>query len=191
MQGKEQENRMNTIGDSPGNVEELVKNLANKDGMIRVKSRHALVSIGEPAVTQLTGAMSHKNQTVRWEATKALGQIAARAAMQESGEKISQNAIKALVKALEDKEFDVRWLAAEGLVSVGDRAAVPILEALETNPDSLILREGAHHVFHDMVNRNILGEKLRAVIKVLEDIDSSVEIPFAAKSVLESLQKNY
>jgi len=105
---------------------------------VRIKARQYLVAIGEPAVSPLVEALAHRNQWVRWETAKSLGQIDSPAAAQ------------ALVRALEDDMFDVRWLAAKGLLTVGRDALVPLLHALLERSDSELLREGAHHIFHDL-----------------------------------------
>jgi HEAT repeat protein len=188
MQKKEQEEWL-TKRESVDqcDVEALIENLASKDGILRVKSRQELVSMEDKAIQPLTDAMSSKDEYVRWEATKALGMIASNIASKESSEKVYHNALLRLVEALEDKNFDVRWLAAEALISIGKASIRPVLEALIQNPDSLILREGAHHVFHDLMVKRVLREKLVKVIKALEDINSPVEVPFIAKSVLDSL----
>jgi len=75
---------------------------------------------------------------VRWEAAKALSQIA------------NPASIQALLEALSDKTFEVRWMAAEGLIRIGRKAVIPLLEALVEHSDSYWLREGIHHVLHDM-----------------------------------------
>jgi HEAT repeat protein len=171
-----------------GNIDKLIKNLASKDGILRVKSRYELVCLGESGLKQLTQAVSDKNQTVRWEATKALGQIAASMTEEESIGRVYQNAVKALVAALEDRNFDVRWLAAEALIAVGNSAIVPVLEVLETNPGSLVLREGAHHVFHDLAHRTHVEDLLLPVITALEDPSMSIEVPFIAKSLKDKIK---
>jgi HEAT repeat protein len=169
-------------------IDQLISNLASKDGFLRVKSRHALIDRGEPAIEPLVDAMSNKNEYVRWEATKAIGQIAAKMVSRQSSRKEYHDALQKLVEALEDKNFDVRWLAAEGLISIGEGAIPPILDALIERSDSLILREGAHHVFHDLLAKGILSDKLAKVTAALDDINSPVEIPFIAKSVLDSFE---
>jgi HEAT repeat protein len=168
-------------------IDQLIANLASKDGFLRVKSRHALIDRGEPAIEPLVDAMSNKSEYVRWEATKAIGQIAAKMVSQVSNRKEYQDALQKLVEALEDKNFDVRWLAAEGLISIGESAVPPILNALIERSDSLILREGAHHVFHDLLAKGILSDKLAQITTALDDINSPVEIPFIAKSLIESI----
>ena len=190
MKGKEQETG-NNMGKEikKAGINQLIKNLESKDGILRVKSRQELIIRGEPAIEPLVDAMSSKNEYVRWEATKAMGQIAAKMVSQETTGKGYHDAVQKLVEALEDKNFDVRWLAAEGLTSIGKGAIGPILNALIVRSDSLILREGAHHVFHDLIIRGIFKDKLMEITMALEDINSPVEIPFIAKTVLDAFEK--
>ena len=69
--------------------------------------------------------------------------------------------IQVLLEALSDKEFDVRWLAAEGLIRIGRKVVVPLLETLVEHSDSFWLRDGIHHVLHDM-NRGRLSYNVAA-----------------------------
>lgn len=154
-------------------VNTLIEDLLSEDGLVRVKAREALIHIGKPAVISLTKVMSSKKEWMRWEATKALGQIGDPAAME------------ALINALEDEMFDVRWLAAEGLIKIGNKAIPPLLERLIDQPESIWLREGVHHVLHDL-NRADLKDTIQPVITALESIDPSLEVVFAAKKVLET-----
>jgi len=157
-------------------IKSLVADLGSKDGQVRVRARKSLVAIGGQAVKLLIKALASKREWVRWEAAKTLGQIGDPAAVQ------------VLVKALEDKMFDVRWLAAEGLISIRREALVPLLRALTERPDSLWLREGVHHVLHDVDNGD-LTEILQPVIVALEDFEPSLEAPLAAKIALKTLAK--
>jgi hypothetical protein len=134
------------------------------------------VAIGGQAVKPLIGALSSKNQWVRWEAAKSLGQIG------------DTKAVAALIEALEDKMFDVRWLAAEGLILIGREALAPLLQALMEHPDSLWLQEGVHHVLHD-VEKGDLAEILQPVIVALEGFEPSVEVPLAVQTALRTLVK--
>jgi HEAT repeat protein len=160
---------------TPAPIGSLIAGLASDDGMTRVKARHALVSVGDKAIKPLIKALADRNQWVRWEAAKALGQIG------------SSVATHALIKALEDRMFDVRWLAAQGLIAIGPDAITPILKALIERPDSIWMREGAHHVLHDLA-RGELKEVLWPVVATLEDVDSPVEVPFAAEAALNALK---
>jgi HEAT repeat protein len=153
----------------------LVADLTSGDGVVRVKARRALVSWGDKAVEHLIEALASPNQWVRWEAAKALGQIG------------NPAATNALVKAMEDKMFDVRWLAAQALINIGSEAVVPVLKALIERADSTWMVEGAHHVLHDLAQGE-LKEVLQPVLAAIEDVDSSVEVPLAAKTALSTLE---
>jgi HEAT repeat protein len=153
----------------------LIANLASDDGITRVKARHALILYRDKAVKPLIEALADRNQWVRWEAAKALGKIG------------SSAATHALVKALEDRMFDVRWLAAQGLITIGPEAIIPVLNALIKRADSVWMREGAHHVLHDLA-RGRLREVLWPIVAALEDVDSPIEVPFAAKAALNVLK---
>ena len=156
-------------------INSLIADLNRDDVITCQKARRALVAIGHEAVPSLVEALGSRKHWVRWEAAKALAQIA------------DPTATTALLKALEDKEFDVRWLAAEGLTSIGRKAVVPLLKALIDNPESTWLHEGAHHVLHDM-RRGDLDETLKPVMKSLEDFEPSVEVPLAASKALDILR---
>jgi len=155
-------------------ISSLVSLLGGKDGVKRIKARAALVDIGRPAVDALVSAMKDRNQTMRWEAAKALGQIR------------DPKSIDALVMALRDKLFDVRWLAAEALIGIGDKSVKPILQALIDYPESEELREGAHHVLHDLVTSRYRDD-LKPIITALEDLTFTLDIPIRAKKTLKAI----
>jgi hypothetical protein len=158
-------------------IKSLIADLASKDGVVRVKARQQLVAYKARSVTPLIKTLSNENDWVRWEAAKALGQI---------GNPVS---IQALLKALSDKRFEVRWLAAEGLIRIGRKAIVPLLETLVKHSDSYWLREGIHHVLHD-INKGKYGKVLRPVLVALEGTEPSLEVPLAARTALDALVKN-
>jgi HEAT repeat protein len=155
-------------------IDSLIADLVCDDVITCQKARRQLVVMGHEVVPFLVKELGNEKYWVRWEAAKALGQIGDPAAT------------AALIKALEDKEFDVRWLAAEGLINIGRKAVVPLLKALIANPKSTWLRQGAHHVLHDM-DRGDLNKVLRPVMVALEDVEPYVEVPVAARKALDSL----
>jgi hypothetical protein len=124
-------------------------------------------------VTPLIKILSNEKDWVRWEAAKALSQIG------------NPTSIQALMKALSDKRFEVRWLAAEGLIRIGRKAIVPLLETLVKHSDSYWLCEGIHHVLHD-INKGKYGKVLRPVLVALEGTEPSLEVPLAARTVLDA-----
>jgi HEAT repeat protein len=155
-------------------VRSLVAQLARKDGLEREAARERLVTIGEAAIAPLIRALKDGREMVRWEAAKALGEIHDAAAA------------RALVESLEDRVFDIRWLAAEGLIAIGHKSLPPLLRALEQRSDSKALQNGAHHVAHALA-KDDLKEVLRPLLVALEDVEPSVEVPFAALAVLNTL----
>ncbi len=174
-------------GDTPS-LEALIADLSSHNDGVRVKARHSLVAMGKIAVAPLIDALKNKNNLMRWEVAKALGEIG------------DPEAAPVLVNALEDDEFDVRWLAAEGLTKMNINGLRPLLQALEYRGDSVLLREGAHHVFHDL-SKGALRKYLAPILAALEALEHGkeapwaashemvVEVPWAARQALELLEK--
>lgn len=155
-------------------IESLVVELTCDDVLKCQNARRSLVSIGKEAVPFLVKSLKDRKHWVRWEAAKALAQIA------------DPSATQALVDALRDKEFDVRWLAAEGLIKIGPKTLKPLLKALIQNSDSIWLRQGAHHVLHDM-DRGNLDETISPLLPALGDTEPSEIIPVLAKKALDAI----
>jgi HEAT repeat protein len=158
-----------------GEITALISRLADKDGLVRQTARLSLEDIGRAAVPYLCKLLSDKREHVRWEAVKALVEIADPASA------------RTLVKALEDKVFDIRWLAAEALVKLGKAALVPALRAilLTTEPDWLW--DGVRHVAHNLAHGD-LEELLRPLAAAFDDIDYRIKVPMEARRVLAELQ---
>ena len=152
-------------------IDSLISDLTSHHAQ---KARRRLVRIGRPAVPALVRALAEPNAQLRWEAAKALSQIA------------DPNTADALVIALEDDSFGVRWLAAEGLIRIGPQAVELVLKALIEHPKSTLLREGAHHVFHDLENDQ-LREITAPVLEAMLGVEPSVEVPQAAAQALSRL----
>ncbi len=158
-------------------IQSLILALSSRDDTVRVHSRESLVRTGNRAVPQLIEALEHPQHWIRWEAAKALGEIG------------DPKAAPALIEALEDEEFDVRWLAAIGLIGMNIKGLKPLLQALIKKGDSTLLREGAHHVIHDLA-KGALRKYLVSLKAALEDIEPAVEVPQAAYHALDMLEKD-
>jgi sporulation protein YlmC with PRC-barrel domain len=154
-------------------VSAMIADLARDVPLVRVSARESLVAIGGPAVPALIEALGDSNKHVRWEAAKALSQIG------------DPSAAEALVRTLEDELFGVRWLAAEGLIAVRREGLKPLLQALIQRSDSDWLRQGAHHVLHELARTGF--EEVRPVLAALEDIEPSIEVPPVAQTTLDTL----
>ncbi|MFC2069045.1 HEAT repeat domain-containing protein [Chloroflexota bacterium] len=171
--------KVNAVSDTKAakaTIKLLIAELASKDGVVRVKARRQLAAFKKQSVAPLIRTLSNKNDWVRWEATKALSQIG------------NQKAIKTLIESLTDEKFEVRWLAAEGLIRIGRKAIAPLLKTLVSHSDSYWLREGIHHVLHDM-NTGKITEVVWPVLVALEGPEPSSEVPLAAKTALDTLIK--
>ena len=144
------------VADGPS-IDALITALNSKDGLARQRARNALVAIGEPALDALIEAFENKDEDTHWEVAKALSRIG------------TGKAAKPLVEALEDKEFSIRWIAAEGLIHIGHDGLEPLLQALKDRPGSVWLREGAHHVLHDLIQRKLIDDQTIAHVSPLLD----------------------
>ena len=155
-------------------IETMVDSLAEVDGVERQTAREQLVKVGEKAVPSLLRALEATSERARWEAAKALGEIA------------EPSAAPALVDALEDKKSAVRWLAATALINMGRAALVPVLRGLEGHSDSIWFRDGAHHVLRTLIREGEADEAI-PVLEALENIEPVVEAPVAAYHALRGL----
>jgi HEAT repeat protein len=158
-------------------VKDLVAKLGNPNGLMRQEARILLVEIGSPAVPALVEALLQSTYWGRWEAAKALSEIQA------------PSSAPALVAALEDDNGDVRWLAAEGLIGTGRAALRPLFEALTQRAGSIWLREGAHHILHDMKEHGLLRETELEVYHALRDPAPDIEVPWVAEEALKELDE--
>jgi HEAT repeat protein len=158
------------------NVEALVEQLGDSNGMVRQKARLALVEIGAVAVPGLVRTLESPIEHRRWEAAKALSEIP------------DARATEALVRTLEDRAFGVRWLAANALIGIGEPVLAPLLRGLIDRPDSPRLRDGAAHVFRSLGSRDpAFKERVAAVLSALTSVEPASSVPWAARDVLKEL----
>ncbi len=162
--------------DMSSTIKTLITALSSFNDFSRVEARKALESMGRKVVPFLVDALKDHDYLRRWEAAKALGEIR------------DPKAAPALVMALEDEEFDIRWLAAKGLIEMNVKGLKPLFQALIEHADSSLIKEGAHHVLHDLA-KGELRKYLAPVLIALEDMDSAVQVPIAASHALEALTK--
>jgi HEAT repeat protein len=163
-----------SIPSDPATIDEHIATLGNHDGLVRQRARHSLVAIGEPAVPALVKALNDPNGHRRWEAAKTLGAIR------------DPSTAPALVRAMEDEDFGVRWLAAEGLIGLKRAGLVPLFQALAEHPDSVWIREGAHHVCRMLVDHE-LHDLVAPVLAALDSGEPALEAPGAARTAIEAL----
>jgi HEAT repeat protein len=157
-------------------IASLTAAFASRDRMQRENARQRILAIGAPAVPALIKCLSHPSRLVRGEAAKTLGQIK------------DPSAGPALVGALEDDDRDIRRLAAAGLVGLGHKGLAPLLSALIERPGSLWLRQGAHHVCHDLA-RTEAAALVRPVLAALSTSAPQRTVPPAAHAALHALSQ--
>jgi len=156
-------------------ISTLIADLKVKDGMKRQRARRRLVAMGKPAIPSLSELLKDHQEQTRWEAAKALGAIA------------DPDASSALTSALEDEEFDVRWLAAEGLIRMGRDGLPSLFRALAERPNSVWLREGAHHILTTLSKKR-MKTLLKPLLSALVNVDPETEVPEAAHALLSTLK---
>jgi HEAT repeat protein len=152
--------------------------LSSQNDAERLKARRSLVALGKVALPLLIEALQNKHDLTRWEAVKALTEIG------------DPESAPALIKTLSDEEFDIRWLAAVGLIGMNIKALKPLLQALTDQKDSHLMREGAHHVIHDLA-KGELRRYLVPVLAALDGVDPATEVPGVALRALEMLEKDH
>lgn len=157
--------------DEPSDSESLIVEMQSRDGGARKRAREALARIGPHAVRKLTPLLETGDTEVRWEAAKALADIA------------DPSSSPNLVASLEDDDGDVRWLAAVGLSAIGSAALVPLLHVLHHKPESALLREGAHHVLRGLATAEF-KPILAPVITALESADPEHGVRASAEGAL-------
>lgn len=149
-------------------IASLIRSLFSPHGMERQNARQRIVKIGRSAIPFLIGLQYSRNQQARWEAVKALSEIA------------HPDAIPILINALENSSTDVRWVAAEGLVEIGGLAVPALMEALEERCDSIVLREGVHHVLNELKHQGRFEDSY-GIIGMLRDSSKASQLrPTAA-----------
>lgn len=169
-------NHAQATREQSSSILELIAQLGDPSGVIRQRVRQALVAIGPRAVEPLMTALRDPRDQVRWEAAKALTNLT------------SRRAAASLVNALEDKNGDVRWLAAEGLVALREGALRPLLKALSEQADGDELRDGAHHVLHELANRGF-RDVVNPVLRALESPAPAETTPVVAYEALLKLER--
>jgi HEAT repeat protein len=166
--------------DALSKIRSSIANLRSGDGAVRHEARRTLESIGKQAVGHLIPLLKDSEDDVRWEAAKALADI------------VDVRAASELVATLEDSNFGVRWLAAEGLIAIGRDVLPPLMEALTRHSDSAWLREGTHHVLHDLANKDPeVKDFVAPVITALEGIEPEIGVMEPAHAALDKLRGSF
>lgn len=163
-------------------IESLIEDLQNEDGLERQRARYGLIHIGREAVSALIDVVRNEKGQARWEAIEALSRMNA------------PSAAPYLIDALKDDDIGIRWAASNALIAQDRAALEPLFESLvdESGFGSAQFRQVAHHILHVLKDRHRLLPKEIKVFEALEGIEPEVEVPWAAEAALEDLKySNY
>ena len=171
------ENTIKKIEDEE--LQKLLEDLGDKNDVKRKNARKALVKKGEESIDFLIELLSHPKHIYRWEAVKALEEMA------------DPDTVSILIQTMEDDKSDVRWIAAKALINIGMPAVKPLLRTLIEKSDSVFILEGAHHVFYDMREKEILptdfpAAKFLSALKNPEWVDSVKPLAYEILDKLKS-----
>jgi HEAT repeat protein len=159
------------------NLESLMENLENKDGMTRQKARKTLVTMGSPVVDTVTQALQNStSDQMRWEAAKTLGGIR------------DASTIPSLVNALQDRDSDVAWVAAKGLRKFKKVAWPQIMHALiDGGSASADMRQRSHFVLRKQQAEGF-NDLLTTLLKTLDSDSAADSVPVAAYEILKRME---
>lgn len=168
------------------NIQILFLEMGGENGHDRQKARETFVSMGADAVDYLAEAIVIANHNKKL------------AAFGVSSDRLKAEALKALVEianplsaplflnAMNDEDSGIRWLAAEGFNALQNDGLKYLLDALIKSPDSLFLRQGAHHVLRTFIHlQKIPG--MQELLKELKNPVGDERIPISAKTVLNAI----
>ncbi|NOY61332.1 MAG: HEAT repeat domain-containing protein [Calditrichaeota bacterium] len=157
-------------------IDALIKDLANDEVIVRKNARDALVNIGHPVIERLEELCKSKNDVLKWEAIKALSQIA------------DVQCLTFFIVHLENENPDFRWLAAEGLIGLGTASIKPLLKALIKKSSSVYLKRGVHHVLQQVVEGE-LKEIFQPILLELKETEEGEQVAVLAWALLRSIER--
>jgi len=160
-----------------GELESLLQQLSDENGHIRHVAREKLIGAGESVLLPVGRLLNHPKHACRWEALKVISEIGA------------PQSIPDFIASLEDDKGDIRWLAAEGLVRTGKHAIRPLLKSIYANDKSVLLLNGAHHVFSELRDRKGLPEgfPVKKLLTLLSDVSESASLRVMVYEILDEL----
>jgi HEAT repeat protein len=104
------------------------------------------------AIDILSQALEHRDSSVRWFTTEALGQI------------VSEATIPALKRAIQDEDNSVRWAAFNALEKIGTEAIIPALSQA-TKDENPMICEQAIYLLGDIAREAAIPYLIEALAK--------------------------
>ena len=113
-------------------VEPLVEALNDENSQVCITATDALIEIGDVATDALIASLSHEKVNVRCDATRALGELN------------NKKAVEPVIEMLKDEWVNVRIYAVTSLGKLGDQRAVPaLIEVMQKENENELVRAGA------------------------------------------------
>ncbi|MCG8474421.1 MAG: HEAT repeat domain-containing protein [Cytophagales bacterium] len=164
----------------PERIKKLVLLLNDSNGLTRESGRAKFVAMDGEAITYLEHLLITNQDTLRWEAVKALEEIA------------DKSSIPVFLRLMErDPSGDIRELAAKGLARFGHLGLVPLLEELIKRDPIEWIYETASLVLRRLSKQD--HEKYPAIKPLtdalLSDDRTGVRIRPLAEKVLEEIEE--
>jgi hypothetical protein len=158
-------------------INSLINDLHNENGLVRQKARFGLTSIGHEAIPSLIDVVQNEKGQARWEAIETLSRMNA------------PSAVPVLIEALKDEDTGIRWAASNALIHQERAALKPLLNALvqADGYTSARFRQLSHHILHVFDNHHQLHPKETEVLEALEGPSPEAKVPWAAERALEEL----
>lgn len=157
-------------------VPALLSTLRGADEQLGSQIFSALVQLGHAAVPALLEASNSSSAWMRWQCTRALGEIG------------DIRALPVLVQALHDNDHSVAWIGAKELVRFRKRSIVPVLRLLTATDLTPWLVETASYVLSNQYQHNPkLKPYLEPVIQQMHGVAYQVATPHVAQKALAQL----
>jgi HEAT repeat protein len=150
----------------------LVEALAGDDETLHWEASRALDEMGERALPALLEALKSSKPHVRWHVIRALAGITDR------------QAVAGVAEGLGDADYSVRWAAAEALAGIGLPAVIPILERLSHYAPMDDTYRAAYHALHH-IGPAETQRRLQALLNALRGPAAPIEGPMVAYRLLQ------
>ena len=152
-------------------VEPLVEALNDENSQVCITATDALIEIRDVATDALMGSLDHEKVNVRCDATRALGEIG------------NKKAVDKIINMLYDEWVNVRIYAVTSLGKLNDTKAVPaLIEVMKNVKENELVRAGAAAAL------GVLRDQ-RALLPLRELIMAAEELGELEDTALKSFKK--
>ena len=160
-------------------INELLEILCSNEGLKREEARKSLVKKSANSLPLVIELLDSEEHICRWEAIKVIAEIN------------SPDSIPVLLETLTDESADIRWIASEGLIRMGTCSVKPLLEEILDKHDSVFVLNGAHHVFSELSNKQLLPSNfpVKKLLNLLKVSGNPSSLKILIHKILEGLNR--